>query len=358
MSIMGMREWFQSHRYVVLAIFGLLLLGLLGAYGQFGSSATTEISAEQYEAAIDEVLAAHEADPENAETAYMVAAYYAQYSSYLDTKLLDVDEEDENYEADSAYADEIFSNAAKYYGVYYGILADQYKVTLEEDRTYTNAEIVASYLQQQANMQLELADQDAYDALYAEAVEYYVISTDIQLEDVQALLAEDATNSENLATQADIYVQRAIYYTEQGDDTGAAIAYGVALDGYQAAYDNAGEDVEAAIKAMYLVYVGSLMEELEMEDAYGKYVAALALAPSDYDVVMAMASYLVSAMEYEVAKDLIVELQADYEEDSDEYTSIQSSVEYLDSMIEMMSGITIEGDGEVNIETEVEETEE
>lgn len=357
MSIMGMREWFQSHRYVVLVVFGLLLLGLLGTYGQFGSTATTTITADDYEAAIDDVLAAYEADPENAEMAYMVAAYYAQYSNYLDTNLLSVDEEDENYETDSAYADEVYYNAAKYYGVYYGILADQYKATLEEERTYTNAEIVASYLLQQANMQLEMGETEAYDELFSEAVDYYVISTDIQLEDVQALLAEDPTNSENIATQADIYVQRAIYYTEQDDLTGADIAYGVALDYYLEAYDNAGDDVEVGTKAMYLVYAGSIMEELEMEDAYGKYVAALALAPDDYDVVMAMESYLVSAMEYQVAKDLILELQADYEEDSDEYASIESSVEYLDSMIELMSGILFEDDTEVE-DSEVEETEE
>ncbi len=337
MSIMGMRDWFHNHRYVVIGIFGLLLLGLLGAYGQFGSSVGGGVTPEQYETAIAESLTAYEADEESSELAYAVASYYAQYSSFLDQNM--VDKDDETYDDAKAFADETYKNAAKYYGIYYGLLADDYKAAYEAEKSYVNAAQVANALQQQANMQLELEDEEAHDTIAAEALTYSLLANDINLEEVKTALAEDATNSEKLAELAGVYTQRASYYAQQEDETAVKTAYTEALNNYQAAYDNAGEDVEVGTKAMYLVYQGSIMEQLEMEDAYGKYVAALEMAPNDYDVVMSMASYLVGAMEYEKAKDLIVELQANYEEDSEEYKNIDGSVEYLDSMIEMMSQI-------------------
>lgn len=323
MSIMGMREWFRKNRVLMLVVFVLLLVGLLISYGHFGSGSATYTAAD-YEKMVADAREAYEADSSNPANVQALASILADYAAFLN--------EDDKTDQETVKA--VDDEALKYYNEYYGLMVLDATEAYQAEQNYGNAYMVASYLQQRAQVQSMIDGLDG-QALAEQANQWLVTAMTHRVDEVNADLAENPTDHKIIADLADATVALAYYQHELDADTDLDAAYWEGIDILKQAIENCGDDVEPDVLAGYYQkaagYAANAGNNVLAEEYYR---TSLETAPNDYDANVALASFLLGEARYDETIELLSAYRETLSDDDANAASIDSSIEYVKALKE------------------------
>lgn len=334
MSIMGMREWFRKNRVIMLVVGGLLLLGLLVSYGQFGASAGA--TKKDYEKAVEAARAVYAEDSTTAANVQTLAATLAEYATFLN----------KNTDATQEEVNAVDQEALKYYDEYYGLMVLESTAAYNEEPSYANAYTVASYINQRSVVQNNI-DGMSGSALADETNKWMVVAMNHRIDDINAELAEAPNDYSKLADLADATAAVAYYQHEISDKNPLTDGYTKAIKLLQQALDNAPEDAKVETLSGFYQDMGSYAYNIDKKaDAEKYYLAALELAPQDYSTVVAVASFYLTDERYD---DSIATLQTYLDtlpEDDSNREGIQSSINYIEGLRDAVNAEAEAGDDE------------
>ncbi len=320
MSIMGMREWFRKNRVIMGVILLLILVGLLISYGLFGRNAAGSYSAADYQELVAQAREAYEADPTDPETVYALAQALANYTQYLSDNGADQDEI-------NAADDE----TVKYYDEYFGLMVDESIATYEQDNSYSNAYMVAQYLNNRASVQSMMTDGDSA-SLLSEANSWMLTAMNHRIDDDNADLAENPNNADTLADLADATAALAYYQNAVDESVDLKPGYLQAVQLYLQAIENSDSDTDKSEYYQKAAAYAYNADDLTASEQY--YSAALELTPDDYDANTGMAAFLLNAERYDEASELLKSYQATLSEDDDNYATLTSYIDYINTQKE------------------------
>ncbi len=322
MSIMGMREWFRKNRMIMLVVFVLLLVGILISYGHFGGS-TTYTTAD-YEKMVAEAREAYAANSSDPATVQALASILADYAAFLN----------KDDKADQETVKAVDDEALKYYNEYYGLMVLDATEAYQAEQNYGNAYMVASYLQQRAQVQSMMNGLDG-KALAEQANQWLVTAMTHRIDEVNADLAENPTDHKIIADLADATAALAYYQHELDADTDLDVAYWEAIDLLEQAIENCGDDVEPAMKAGYYQkaagYAANAGNNVLAEEYYR---TSLETAPNDYDANVALAAFLLNDGRYDETIELLTAYRETLADDDANAAAIDSSIEYVQALKE------------------------
>ncbi len=321
MTIMGMREWFHKNRVIMLAVFVLLLVGILISYGRFGRS-TTYTEAD-YEQLVAQAREAYEANPSDPATVQALASALGEYAEYLN-------DNDADQETVKATDDE----ALKYYNEYYGLMVMEATDAYQANQNYGNAYMVASYLQQRAQVQNYMDGMDG-QALLDQSNRWMITAMTHRVDELNTELTEQANDPAILADLADATAALGYYQHEEDSEYNVNEDYWAAVELCEQAIANCGADVEPAVKAGYYQqaagYAASAGNNVQAEEYYR---ASLETAPTDYNANIALASFLLNESRYDETIQVLTDYRATLSADDENAASIDSSIEYVQSLKE------------------------
>ncbi len=324
MSIMGMREWLRKNKTAMLVVFVLLLVGLLISYGQFGRS--TSYSAADYEAMIETAREAYAADPQNPDNVYTLAQTLGAYAEYL------TDED-----ADREQIDAVDLEAVQYYDEYYGLMIEQAKEAYQTEPTYGSAYTVASYLNMRIQAAAYLEDVDTTE-MVAESNEWMITAMELRLTEAETALQADPANPALLADMADVKYSLAYYQHEKDENVDIDAASAASLALVLQAIENCDAETEPVDKSNYYLKAAGYAQQLENDEETEQYCKlAIETAPDNYDAHISLASFYAGQQRYEEAKQQLENYLATLDKDDERYAKVESSIEYLQMMMDAMN---------------------
>lgn len=316
MSIMGMREWFHKNRTIMLVVGALLLLGLLVSYGQFGASAG--VSKADYEKAVESARAAYAENSTDPATVQSLASILGEYATFLSKN----GEEYENYNP-------IDQEALKYYDEYFGLMVLESTATYNETPNYANAYMVASYLNQRSTVQANIEGMDG-KALADQTNKWMLIAMNHRVDEVNAELAEAPEDSAKLADKANAVAAVAYYENQINSSFDLTPAYSEAIKLLQQAIDNAPEDAKVETLAGYYQSMGSYAHNIDLKtDSEKYYLAALEVAPGNYDSISALTTFYMAEERYDDAINALQSYLDGLAEDDSNRESVEKTINYI-----------------------------
>ncbi|MBQ3180979.1 MAG: hypothetical protein IJB55_06485 [Firmicutes bacterium] len=333
MSIMGMREWLRNNRNVMLIIFVLLLVALLITYGQFGQS--NSYSEADYEAMIETAREAYNANPQDANAVYTLAQALGAYAGYLTDQ-----------DADRERIDEVDLESVKYYDEYYGLMLEQAKTAYETEPTYSSAAMVASYLNARIRAASYLEDVDT-TAWAEESNEWMITAMELRRNEAETALQADPTNPALLADMADVKASLAYYKHEKDESVDMNAAYADAMALVLQALDNCPEDTPAADISGYYLKAAGYAQNMENTAEAEQYCRlAVEADPTSYSAQVSLASLLTGEARYAEAKTQLEDYLATLDKSDENYANVESSIEYLQMMMDAAAADEDENDDE------------
>lgn len=321
MSIMGMREWFRKNRVLMLVVFILLLAGLLISYGHFGGNTT--YTAADYEKMVADAREAYAANSSDPATVQALASILADYAAFLNDD-----------KADQETVKAVDDEALKYYNEYYGLMVLDATESYQAEQNYANAYMVASYLQQRAQVQSMMDGMDG-KAISDQANQWMVTAMTLRIDELNADLAENSTDHTIIADLADATAALAYYQHELDAEVDIDAAYLEAIDLCEQAIENCGNDVEPAVKASYYQKAANYAENTGnnvLAEEY--YRMSLETAPADYDANVALAAFLLGDNRYDETIELLTAYRETLSDDDANAANIDSSIEYVEALKE------------------------
>lgn len=343
MSIMGMREWFRKNRMVMIIVGALLLLGLLVSYGRFGSSSGA--TAADYEKAVESARAAYAEDSANLDNVQMLALTLAEYATFLN----------KNTDATQEEVNAVDQEALKYYDEYYGLLVLQGTTAYNEEPSYANAYMVASYVNQRSAIQANIDGMDGA-ALADETNKWMVIAMNHRIDEINAELAEKPNDYSLLSDLADATGAVAYYQHASNESFDLTPGYTAAINLLQQAIDNADADAKVETLSGFYQSMGSYAYNIDKKaDAENYYKAALAIAPQDYNTVASVASFYLTESRYDESIGVLQTYMDSLPEDDENRESLETTINYIIGLRDAETGeITNAGDDADDTDAEAE----